>query len=147
MSAAEYAAISARNLFNPSRSETVIVATSTAKPLLHGVVIDGTKSRAYLEDPPAKRVVGFSVGDEVAGGRIQKIASDRVLIARPEGVMEVLLRDPSKPREAPTAAVAPPVTLRPGQFATTQPGPPPNQASPIPRQVAPRSAAGSTGDE
>ncbi|HUO64927.1 MAG TPA: hypothetical protein VMT97_14525 [Terriglobales bacterium] len=131
---AEYAAIIARDLFNPSRGETIAVASSAAKPYLHGVVIDGTKSRAYLEDPLAKRVGGYSVGDEVAGGRIQGITSDRVVIARPEGMMEVLLQDPSKPRDLLTAAPAPVVTSVPAQIAPPPPGPPPSRAPAIPFQ-------------
>src|SRR5215470_7251873 len=100
---AGYAVIPARNLFNPGRSETAAApALAVAKPILHGVVITGAKSRAFLEDPAAKRVVGYSVGDTVGGGRIQKIADDRVVITRPEGSIEVLLQDPSKPRPAPT---------------------------------------------
>ena len=52
-----YAVIAARNLFNPGRSETATAAAvPVAKPILHGVVIDGPKSRAFLEDPAAKRV-------------------------------------------------------------------------------------------
>jgi hypothetical protein len=93
-----YAVIAARNLFNPARSETAVAAAPVAKPILHGVVIDGAKSRAFLEDPAAKRIAGYSTGDMIGEGRIQRITDDRVVIARPEGLLEVLLRDPSKPR-------------------------------------------------
>src|SRR5258705_4810301 len=103
-----FAVIAAQNLFNPGRSETAAAAAvSVAKPILHGVVIHGAQSRAYLEDPTAKRVAGYSVGDTIGGGKIQKIADDRVVIARPEGLIEVLLQDPSKPRPAPTATTVP----------------------------------------
>jgi hypothetical protein len=96
-----FAVIAAQNLFNPGRSETAAAAAvSVAKPILHGVVIHGAQSRAYLEDPTAKRVAGYSVGDTIGGGKIQKIADDRVVIARAEGLIEVLLQDPSKPRPA-----------------------------------------------
>jgi len=47
-------------------------------------------------------VSGYSVGDAIGGGKIQKIADDRVLIARPEGMVEVLLQDPPS-LAAPTA--------------------------------------------
>ena len=122
------------------------------KPILHGVVIQGGTSRAFLEDPTAKRVSGYSVGDAIGGGKIQKIADDRVLIARPEGMVEVLLQDPSKPRPAPAAGpgviagqgqpvpgmpAAPgqiaPGQFSPGQFAPGQPGP--GQFAPV--QVGP----------
>ncbi|MBI1725858.1 MAG: hypothetical protein HYR50_01165 [Candidatus Rokubacteria bacterium] len=106
-----YGVIAARTLFNPSRSETaavaVAVAAPVAKPILLGVVIDGAKRRAFLVDPALKRVAGYSVGDTVGGGTIQKIADDRVVIVRPEGPLDILLQDPAKPRAAPTAAAAP----------------------------------------
>ena len=134
---AAYAVIAARNLFNPSRSETAAVAAPVAKPILHGVVIDGAKSRAFLEDPALKRVAGYSVGDTVGGGRIQKIADDRVVIARPEGLLEILLQDPSKPRVAP-AATGVPAQAGPTQAGPIQAGP--MQAGPAqgaPAQVGP----------
>jgi len=133
-----FAVIAAQNLFNPGRSETAAAAAvSVAKPILHGVVIHGAQSRAYLEDPTAKRVAGYSVGDTIGGGKIQKIADDRVVIARPEGLIEVLLQDPSKPRPAPTATAVPAGAAAPGQPAPSQvapgqgvspvPGPPATQ--------------------
>jgi hypothetical protein len=122
-----YAVIAARNLFNPARSETAVAMAPVAQPILHGVVIDGAKSRAFLEDPAAKRVAGYSAGDMIGGGRIQRISDDRVVIARPEGLLEVLLRDPSKPR--PPAVAAAPTQQAP----TGAPTPPPE----VPAQVAP----------
>jgi hypothetical protein len=122
-----YAVIAARNLFNPNRSETAVAMAPVSKPILHGVVIDGAKSRAFLEDPATKRVASYSAGDMIGGGRIERISDDRVVIARPEGLLEVLLRDPSKPR-----AIA--VTAAPTQQAPTgAPTPPPEVSS----QVAP----------
>ena len=131
---AEHGAIIARNVFNPSRSETGGVAPVAARPYLHGVVIDGTRSRAFLEEPFARRVRGYSVGDEVAGGRIQEIASDRVIIVRPDGLLEVLLQDPVKPREVTTAAASP--SPSPPLSQVAPPPPPPGvvsgQPSPVP---------------
>jgi len=120
-----YSLIPERNLFNPARSETSVVAARgpTLKPLLHGVVLDGPRSRAYLEDPAAKRVFGYTVGDTVGPGRIETIGADRVVITGPEGSFEVLLRDPSKPR--PAAPAAPP-----GRAAPQGPGAPPASAAP-----------------
>ena len=90
----------------------------------------------------SKRVAGYSVGDTVGGGRLQKIADDRVVIARPEGLLEVLLQDPSKPRPTPTPPAAPavPGQVVPAQVGPVPPGPPqvgapPNQAPPSPPQV------------
>jgi hypothetical protein len=147
-------AIIAQNLFNPARSEKATVAVAVVKPILHGIVIEGTKSRAFLEDPTVKRVGGYSVGDTVSGGTLQKIADDRVVIARPEGLVEVMLQDPSKPKPPPVAAAGPPVTAVPRAAppegipsgpAVTVPPPasgqvPPGQMAPVqvpPGQVGP----------
>jgi hypothetical protein len=72
--------------------------------MLLGVIVDGPKSRAYLEDASTKRVFGYQIGDSVSGGRLDKITEDKVVIVRPDGAIDVLLRDPSKPK--PTAATA-----------------------------------------
>ena len=108
--AASYAVITSRNLFSPNRSEGAAGPAGAAgpKPFLHGVVMDGPKSRAFLEDPVAKRTFGYSVGDTVAGGRVQSISGDRVIIARPDGLLEVLLQDPAKPRPATATPAAAP---------------------------------------
>ena len=131
-----HAVIVAQNLFNPARSETATAAVAVVKPVLHGIVIDGAKSRAFIEDPTVKRVGGYSVGDTVSGGKIQKIADDRVVIVRPEGVMEVLLQDPSKPRPVPAIPIGASLTA-PAQ--TVGPQAAPQQAAPL--QVGPATIA------
>jgi hypothetical protein len=101
-----YNVIVAKYLFSASRSEGQTVAAPTPpppppppKPMLLGVVVDGPESRAYLEDPVTKRVIGYRIGDTVAGGKLQRVTADRVQIAgRPDGTIDVLLRDPAKPR-------------------------------------------------
>jgi len=130
-SAAGYGVIAAKNLFSPSRSEAPAgsVVAAGPKPVLHGVVMDGPKSRAYLEDPVAKRTFGYLVGDTVGGGRVESISADRVVIARGDGLLEVLLHDPSKPKPAPATAQAPAppgvatAPVAPVQSATTTPAP------------------------
>ena len=122
--AASYAVVASRNLFSPTRSEAAAgpVVAAGPKPFLHGVVMNGSKSRAFLEDPVAKRTFGYSVGDTVAGGRVESISADRVIIARPDGVLEVLLQDPAKPRAATAAPVAAPgAAPAPGTPATRRP--------------------------
>jgi hypothetical protein len=97
-------------------------------------MLDGDRSRAYLEEPPAKSVFGYAVGDAVAGGRLDSIRSDRVVIARPEGPVEVLLQDPSKPKPVAPAAVNPA-----GQGVRTQPSRPPGAVQPqTPRPAQPQ---------
>ena len=138
-SAGEYGVVASRNLFSPSRSEAPAgpVVAAGPKPFLHGVVMDGPKSRAYLEDPTVKRTFGYTVGDAIAGGHVKSISHDRVVIARPDGLVEVLLQDPAKPKPAiPAAAAAmptpPAVPAAPGVPASRIPAAPtaPPRATP-----------------
>lgn len=129
-------AIAAKNLFSPTRSEapTGPALAVGPKPLLYGVVVNGPTSRAYLEDPVAKRVFGYGVGDAVGGGRVESINPDRVVIGRPDGRVEVLLQDPSKPRAtSPAGATAVGVPAK-----LPAPGTP---VIPTPRLVPPRPIA------
>ena len=145
-SASAYGVVASRNLFSPTRTEVAATTATRAvatlpKPLLYGVVLrDGTPI-AYLEDPLTKRVAGYRLGDAVAGGTVQAIEADRVVLTRPEGPVDVRLRDPGKPRPAllQSAPGVPPgtVPIAPGaaaipaqpavpflpQFSTIQPPP------------------------
>src|SRR5213593_451797 len=124
-----YNVIASRNLFSPTRSETAGPAMAgsapviVAKPALHGVVLREGSPIAYLEDPLTKRIAGYRVGDPIAGGTVQTISADAVVIARPDGMVDVRLRDPSKPRPAPPQPSQPVV---PGQ----QPVQPPFSGQP-----------------
>src|SRR5881409_3235847 len=109
-----YNVIATRNMFSPTRSETAGPAVAgnapalVAKPSLHGVVLREGSPIAYLEDPLTKRIAGYRIGDPIAGGTVQTISADAVVIARPDGVVDVRLRDPSKPRPpAPRPASSP----------------------------------------
>jgi hypothetical protein len=139
---AQYAVIAARSLFAASRGEVAVMASAPAglKTVLHGVVIDGNQSRAYLDDPVAKRVFGYAVGDPIAGGRLEQILDDRVKIRRPEGMVEVLLQDPAKPQAAPppVAAAAPAATK--ARRASSQAAPPPSPAPASPPPAGPPTA-------
>jgi hypothetical protein len=149
-----YNLIASRNVFSPTRSETPVTATPGAlvggtKPNLQGVVLRdaNTNAVAYLEDPLTKRVAGYRIGDSIAGGRVETITADHVIIARPDGNIDVRLRDPSKPRPAPPAV--PPAL--PGQLpvpgapsvvppTTSQPMPQPSPIQPrvqTPQQPSP----------
>ena len=107
-----YNVIAARSLFNPSRTETAAAPATAAaaapKLFLHGVVLDDTRSRAFIEDPTSKKVFAYTVGDSGAGGKLETIKSDRVVIARPEGPVELLLRDAG--RRAVSCRAWPPVS-------------------------------------
>jgi hypothetical protein len=118
--AAAYNIVATRNVFSPTRTETTEApgggaALAVVKPNLHGVVLRDVNPIAYLEDPLTKRVAGYRIGDQIAGGTVKTIAADLVVIARPEGTIDVRLRDPSKPRPAPPAAA-------PGAPGVTPPG-------------------------
>ncbi|HLC42135.1 MAG TPA: type II secretion system protein N [Methylomirabilota bacterium] len=136
-----YSVIPARNLFNASRSETVSVgpgqpAIQFPALQLHGVVVGESGRTAYLEDPSTKRTHGYRVGDSISTGRIERIEPDRVTISRGEGAptVEVLLRDPSRPR--PAAPISPASQTQPPQFPSPVPGvtgPPP----PVPQPGRP----------
>src|SRR5262249_3380799 len=63
--------------------------------------------RAFLEDGQRNRVFAYGVGDAVAGGRLERIEPDRVVLSRGGETLEVLLRDPTKPKPpAPPAGAA-----------------------------------------
>ena len=138
---ADHGVIGTRNLFAASRGEAAVMAPALEgglKSVLHGIVIDGERSRAYLDDPVAKRVFGYAVGDAVAGGRLERILDDRVIIRRPEGVVAVLLQDPSKPQEDEPAPVAAPTkTRRAGSRAAPEPQSPAPAGPPSPEPAAP----------
>jgi hypothetical protein len=147
--------IASGNLFDPSRSSAGADAAPTGpRPLLYGVVAgEGVKGRAYIEDPVTKVVRGYQIGDTVAGWRLDQIREDRVVIAGAErGMLEVLLREPTKPRPAMLASAAAAVpaeaqTVGPGaaEDQHIEPGSPPaQQASPpdeirnaVPRGIGP----------
>src|SRR5438132_3589693 len=140
-----YNVIASRNLFSPTRSETAGPAIAggapvmVAKPALHGVVLREGSPIAYLEDPLTKRIAGYRLGDPIAGGTVQTISADAVVIARPDGMVDVRLRDPSKPRPQPAAAPPQPVPGQqpvPGAQAPV-PGPLPMPGSIPPRTFVP----------
>jgi hypothetical protein len=113
--------VAARNLFSPTRSEAPPSTAGTAttspavKPNLFGVVLREGAPIAYLEDPTTKRVAGYRIGDNVGGGTVQTISADSVVINRPDGKLDVRLRDPSRPRPAPLPVAAPGVPgVQPG---------------------------------
>ena len=139
-----YAAVAERNLFSATRTETppepprpaagtAAAAPPAPKPRLYGVVLlpEG-RARAYLEDVQRRRVFGYSVGDQVGDARLEQIKSDRVVLRRGGETFEVLLHDPSKPRQAaaPPGVQSPeaggagrPPAVRPPTGVPPQPGP------------------------
>ena len=106
--------IATHNLFRPTRADEQATAPAAAapaapKPNLYGVLLRDQNPIAYLEDPQTKRVASYQIGDAIAGGTLQTITADRVVIARPDGPMDVRLRDPSTPRTASAATPVAPI--------------------------------------
>lgn len=143
----EYSVVASRNLFSPTRSDTQTALTTDGgpavpmvRPILHGVVLREDAPIAYLEDPSIKRVAGYRIGDSIVGGTVQTIAADHVVIRRPEGPVDVRLRDPSKPRPPappPVAGTPPPGGAAPVAGATEPTVAPPATLQPAPPAVAP----------
>jgi len=124
---ASYAVIGTKSLFSPARTEGEAAAgpaQSGPRPFLYGVVLATDLSIAYLEDPGSKRVTGYRIGDAIAGGTLTIIAPDHVVLKRSDGMVDVPLRDPAKPRAAvPEAAQpggAPPAPGAPSAFPQPQ---------------------------
>jgi len=99
-----YDVIATRTLFHPkraepTRSEAIAPILPPAPTLaLHGVVINGDTSLAYLQDLATKQIFGYKAGDKLAGGQVERIEPDRVVIMRADGPIEVLLRRPKEPQ-------------------------------------------------
>lgn len=124
-----YAVIATRSLFSPTRTEAVSTAplptvTAAQRPSLQGVVLRDGAPIAYLEDPVTRRVAGYRLGDSIAGGTVQTITADRVVIARADGKLDVLLHDPTRPR-APAAPSRPPSPRPPAPEGPAVQAPPP----------------------
>lgn len=132
-STSAYGVVTARNLFSPTRSEAPVSSAAAntpplVKPNLFGVVLREGAPIAYLEDPATKRVAGYRVGDSIVGGTIQKISAEGVTITRPDGSVDVRLRDPSRPRPTPVAQAP---------AAPGAPGAPPVAGSSLPGVIPP----------
>jgi len=129
--AGAYNVVAAKNLFSPTRTEAPVnpaasAAANLPKPNLFGVVLREGSPIAYMEDPTSKRVSGYRIGDSIAGGTVQAITADTVSITRPDGKMDVRLRDPGKPRPASQPATA-----------AAQPGAQPVANQPLPGVIPP----------
>jgi hypothetical protein len=167
-----FAAIAEKNLFSPNRTEvgpppitvtpgmtpTGAMAPAPApapapplpKPFLNGVVILESGAVAYMEDATTKRVAAYRVGDALAGGTVESIGADHVVLDRPSGKLEIRLRDPSKPRQAvlpqaPTQPRRPPAGAPPQvESAPVTPAVPPGR--PLPPNLLRRMPSPPSGD-
>jgi|GEM_PF-1326963 len=150
-----YGIIASRNLFSPTRSDAPASASTgggaavaqVPRPNLYGVVLRDGAPIAYLEDPVTKRVAGYRIGDAVAGGTLKSIDADRVVLARPEGNVDVRLHDPTRPRPAVPQAQPQPAAGAAQPQAPQVPGlippvSPPQPAGPMPPQAQVPTAPG-----
>jgi hypothetical protein len=102
-SRAVYEVIATRTLFHPNRSEPTrseaIAPTLPPAPTLalYGVVISGDTYLAYIQDLATKQVLGYRTGAKLAGGQVERIEPDRVVIMRADGPIEVMLHRPKEP--------------------------------------------------
>ena len=144
-----YTVVASRNLFSPTRTEAPVTPFATTpppaqvlpKPNLFGVVLQDSTPVAYLEDPVTKRVARYRVGDSVAGGTVQAIGPDTVMLARPEGPVTVRLHDPTRPKPAMPAAAVPAPTPGMPTVAPPQGGAPGGITTPF-RRPLPSGALG-----
>jgi hypothetical protein len=134
-----YAVIASRNLFSPSRSDAPVTGGPAGTPAippvkltLYGVVLKDGVPVAYLEDPLTKRVTGYRVGDAIGGGTVTTIAADRVVVARPDGPVDVRLHDPTKVRPVVGSPTAPGLPGTTGAPAPPGAGPAPLPGAPLP---------------
>ena len=108
-----YELIAARSVFNPNRSDSAS-AESADRPLvappmlaLYGVAISDDTRVAFVQDLATKRISSYKTGDQLAGGRLERIEPDRVVIFRADGTVELLLHRPKEPLSLPQSPQAP----------------------------------------
>lgn len=136
-----YAVVAAKSLFNPARTEDAAGAGPSQigpRPFLYGVVVGDDLSIAYLEDPGSKRVSGYRIGDAIAGGTLAAIKPDHVVLKRADGMIDVQLRDPAKPRAAVPEAAVPPAlqpAMQPAGPGVLPRPPMPNPVAGVPPQL------------
>ena len=108
-----YDVIATRTLFHPNRSEprsseAMAPILPPAPPLeLYGVAISDDTRVAFVQDLVTKQILGYKTGDKLAGGQVERIEPDRVVIIRADGPIEVLLHQPKERQPKESQAVVP----------------------------------------
>lgn len=93
-----------RSLFSPSRSDSVSSEATGRAPLttptlaLYGVAISDDTRVAFVQDLATKQISSYKAGDQLAGGRLERVEPDRVVIMRADGPIEILLHRPKEPQ-------------------------------------------------
>src|SRR6267378_3136505 len=100
-------------LFDPNRSSprsseaTAPIQLPAPTLTLYGVAISDDTRVAFVQDLVTKQIVGYKTGDRLAGGQVERIEPDRVVIMRADGPMEVLLHQPKEHQPEESQAVVP----------------------------------------
>jgi hypothetical protein len=105
--------IAEQNLFNPNRREAEPVRPAATRlnpvdmlrptpiePYLYGIVLGAPGgARAYLKETATGTLLGYVIGDMVGGRVLVEIGTDRAVLRERSGeLVDVFLRDPSKPK-------------------------------------------------
>jgi type II secretion system (T2SS) protein C len=105
-----YETIASRSLFNPDRAESAPAESAGRAPLtiptlaLYGVAISDDTRVAFVQDLATKRISSYKTGDPLAGGRVERIEPDQIVINRADGPIEIRLH---RPKDSPTLAPSP----------------------------------------
>jgi hypothetical protein len=105
-----YEVIATRSLFDPNRSNSTSAEVTGRTPLpvstlaLYGVAISDDARVAFVQDRTTKQMASYRTGDSLAGGRVDRIEPDRIVIIRADGPVEVLLH---RPQDSPALAPSP----------------------------------------
>ena len=99
----EFAAITARPLFSPSRRPPVVAQPATSaleeRYRLLGLVIAGSARRALIGEVAGARRFEIGEGDAIDGWVARRIEPDAVLFASPAGEATLTLRSAAPPRK------------------------------------------------
>jgi hypothetical protein len=127
----DYVIIADANLFHPERrippekKADDQQSLPTPEFVIYGTLITDTISLAYLEDLKAprntpgrgKRQIAMKIGDTLSGFTLKEINPDKVVMARGEDKITVLVHDPQRLKARDTATTKP-------QAPAGQPAPP-----------------------
>jgi type II secretory pathway component PulC len=141
-------AISRMDLFNPSRSASLLKDKKVEKeplknpPKLFGTIILRENKTAILEDPETKTTKVYRINDSVAGYTVSDILEDKVILTGNGDKFEVKLRDEKGIKPPRRSAVRRPAKQQVGSGSSTQ-----NRRSrPVPPRKRPTRVRRPSGD-
>lgn len=138
-----YTGLAEKNIFSPERKEFPIFATPepTKKPpvrpqvVLYGVTIAGNyQSASIVQSGRALRkgereMLTLRAGEQIGEYRLTKIMPDRIVLEGEGDSFEVLLYDPSKPKQRTVVKTE----IKPATITSALPGPPASPTAEPPR--------------